>query len=208
MFACRLPSRFTFFYKDKGLEDNIFLWLFFSLMYISIKNNCYFYEFHHTKLFSQTLIQTLLMTLSLFIENFFNHLDSLFLFPKLGAISVSIYYISSLLGKMISLGISPITSMLLSYLAKEQEFPRRLLLKILCISAIMGIIGYVIANFTASPILQILYPSLFEQALPYIKICSLTAITYIWIIILRSLYYVSLIYTYKLLLIYLLSLFI
>lgn len=50
----------------------------------------------------------------------------------------------------------------------------------------MGIIGYVIANFTASPILQILYPSLFEQALPYIKICSLTAITYIWIIILRS----------------------
>lgn len=102
--------------------------------------------------------------------------DKLILYPLLGGNSVTIYYVSTILGKTIALAIGPITSVLLSYLAHMKQFSRNNFKLLLAVSILMGSLGYLFVIFVSKPLLAILYPQYANEAVNYINITTISIV--------------------------------
>lgn len=101
--------------------------------------------------------------------------DRMVLFPLLGGAEVSIYYVSTLFGKVLSMGISPISSVMLSYLAKLDARPKRAFWYSLGFGAVLAILAYCLTLFLAQPLLELLYPQFVDEAMPYVWVVTVTA---------------------------------
>lgn len=104
------------------------------------------------------------------------YVDRLLLFPLLGGTEVTIYYISTVVGKMISMGMSPVNSFLLSQFAKREGLKRRMFFQILGVTIVVGILGYVACIVVARPVLTLLYKPYVEKAMPYVYVTTLTSV--------------------------------
>lgn len=134
--------------------------------------------FHMTKHFPVVFHKVEILTIAGFLNRSLQYVDRLLLYPLLGGKNVSIYYVSTLVGKIISLGVAPINSYLLSQLAKKENMCRNVFVKILCMIGVIGIMGYGLCIIVAYPILSILYRNLANEAMQYIYITTLTSIIY------------------------------
>lgn len=153
-----------------------FFGAFFSLIYIMRYSNLLQESFKTTLFFKDTLYETVVLFISVFLKSMMTYADKLLLFPLLGASAVSIYYSANLMGKIISMAITPISSVMLSYLTKMKIMKTKSFNLILLFTSILGIIGYVIILFISKPILEILYPAWAEESLKLIPVTTATVI--------------------------------
>jgi len=148
----------------------------FSLFYILKNSNIIYESFSKTKLFGKTLYNSLVLFFSVFMKTALTYADKLLLFPLLGSTAVSIYYTATLMGKILSLIITPISSVMLSYLAKMSKIKMKQFVIIVALTTVFGLIGYFIIIFISEPILNLLYPSWANESLKLINVTTATAI--------------------------------
>ena len=148
----------------------------FSLIYIFFKTDLPKEPLKKTELFRGTFNKDLVLILSSFMGQAVNYADRLLLFPLLGAAAVSVYYSATIFSKIISMGISPISSVMLSYFAKMEKFSRKYFYSLLLISALFGIAGFGICILISKPLLFYFYPKWAAQSMPLVYVTAATAI--------------------------------
>ncbi|WP_270370136.1 lipopolysaccharide biosynthesis protein [Aerococcus urinaeequi] len=120
-----------------------------------------------TKESTYFLISTLLLRLT-------TYADKLLLYPLLGGNAVSIYYAATILSKVISLAITPLNSVMLSYLSKISNKPNQLFWKTFYASLVICITGYFVSVFVSESLLTLFYPMFKNEAVQYVYITSAT----------------------------------
>ncbi len=148
----------------------------FSLLYINKKSDLIREPFRKTKFFGKTSYKSGILFISSFIKSILTYADKMLLFPLLGPVAVSVYYAATLMGKMISMTIMPISSVMLSYLAKMEKMKIKIFIQIIVAVTAVGSVGYVVILLISTPILHLLYPNWAEESLKLIHITTATAI--------------------------------
>lgn len=146
-----------------------------SFIYILNHITLYKEPFVKTYLFKKVLRKSTIYSCATFLGAAINYMDRLIIYPLLGGATVSLYYVSTLFGKIISMGITPINGVMLSYYSKLKSFKKRYFIVLLLVAIGIGVIGYGSCMTISKPILDILYPHLAERAMPYVSITTITA---------------------------------
>ena len=147
-----------------------------SLLYI-IKNSTLLKEkINRTILFKETSYKTIILFLSTFMGTAIIYADKLILYPLLGPNIVAVYYAATMIGKIISMGITPISGVFLSYLAKIEKLKIKNYIYIISFTGIVGVIGYFICIIFSRPVLSFLYPNLVDEAMKLIYITTASAV--------------------------------
>lgn len=150
----------------------------FSVIYIQKESHILTEGCSKTVLYKETRNKTISLTAAGLIASGNNYLDRVLIEPMLGSEAVTIYYISTLVGKMVGQVISPINSILLAYLSKEKEVRPNLERLIIWVSWAIAAVGYIGCILVSNFVLKILYPDYCEEAGYYVVINTLAAMIY------------------------------
>lgn len=147
-----------------------------SLFYITRNSNLLKESFVTTNLFKVTTYKSIVLFCSIFLKNTLSYADKLLLFPLLGPTTVSIYYTATILGKIISMMITPINGVMLSYLTKTEKIRIRNFILIIVLTVIVGVIGYFVTILVSHSLLYFLYPNWAAESMELIYITTASAI--------------------------------
>jgi O-antigen/teichoic acid export membrane protein len=147
-----------------------------SLLYTIKKSNLINERFQITTLFRTTLYKSFILFISSMVNSIMNYADKLILFPLLGPRSVAVYYSATIMGKIIAMAITPISGVLLSYLAKIDKVSFKKFISILSSIIIIGVGGYFVIIVISDTVLKLLYPNWASESLELIYITTATAI--------------------------------
>ena len=131
--------------------------------------------FAKTTLFAEVVRKSLVLSVATILARSLQYADRMLLYPMLGGENVTVYYIATLIGKTISMALTPVNGFLLSQLAKKDSMSKNTFAKILAVTMAISIIGYVTCVILAKPVIGMLYPQWIETSMPYIRITTVTA---------------------------------
>lgn len=127
----------------------------------------------------RTVFSCLIMVATHFIMNLIFNADRFLLKAMIGGTAVTVYYLSSLMGKTISLITTPLNSVIISYLAKYKgSFDWKMFCKLLlgiALAAIVLAFGCVIASHI---LIRILYPESYEMTKEFFAISSVSQVIF------------------------------
>lgn len=152
-----------------------------SFAYILYKSDLHKEPFKLTKLFSETVSSISALSISHFLTRFMGYSDRMLLFPIIGGASVGVYYVSTLVGKIASMAVNPINSVMLTYLSKRQNKPGKAFYITMLSGFIVCIVSYCLIMLFGRPVLGFLYPGYVDEAMVYLPITSVTALLYVLI---------------------------
>lgn len=147
----------------------------FSLIHILANTELYKEPFIKTKFFSKVSKDSLILLTAGILNSLTAYVDRLLLYPLMGGSSVAIYYAASIFGKIISLGMSPISGVMLSYLSKMEQFKRKHFKLLLVVTSGAGLVGYFVCMLISKPMLIYLYPQFRDDSLRYIPLTTAVA---------------------------------
>lgn len=147
----------------------------FSVIYIIKNSNLIKESFRITKLFNKTIYKSIVLFFSVFMKTLLQYADKLLLFPLLGPVSVTVYYSATLMGKIVSMIVTPVSNVILSHLTKVEKIKSRDFRNIIFITVIIGTIGYFVIVLISEPILYFLYPDWASKSLNLVHITTATA---------------------------------
>ncbi|BCA85009.1 hypothetical protein EsVE80_05320 [Enterococcus saigonensis] len=124
----------------------------------------------------KTLQRVLIISSSSVMISLTTYADRLFLFPILGAEQVAIYYIASLFGKLIGMGLGPVSTVLLSNFSDTERISKKFFWKTNFLNFLLCSIFYIISLFFAGPLLGLLYPTATDEIYSYVHIANLASI--------------------------------
>lgn len=148
----------------------------FCLLYVLKHSDLHKENIRITNKFKSTSYKSLVLFTSNILKTSISYADKLLLHPLIGPTAVSIYYSATLVGKMVSMIISPLSNVFLSYLVKMKELKMEKFLYILVISVPIGLIGYVVITFVSEPILTLLYPDWAQESLILVPVTAASSI--------------------------------
>lgn len=147
-----------------------------SLIYTFYKNPLLKEKIRFTNLIKKTIGK---IGALLFVESsnsVIKYADRLLLYPLLGGTAVSIYYSATVISKLISLAISPISTVILSYFSRMDSFRKKHFVYMTIITGIAGLAGYFICVVIALPVLNYLYPEWAEESFKLVYVTTATAV--------------------------------
>lgn len=147
-----------------------------SLVYIINNSKLLSNNFKITKFFKVVSYKSFVLFISTFMKTGLTYADKIILYPLIGPSGVSIYYSATLMGKIISMAITPISSVMLSYLSKMEKLKLKDFFAIIMTISAIGMVGYFIIIFISRPILDLLYPKWADESLKLIHLTTATAI--------------------------------
>lgn len=148
-----------FLWKITGLWQMIYLaGNGLSCFFILMNRNLLKEPFGKTELFGKTVKATRILTVASLLENSFNYIDKIILFPMLGGTLVSIYYSASVVGKLATTVFSPVSSVVLSHLSKKKSIGVSLFTKIILFIFGVSCFAYFATYFVGRLFLYFLYP--------------------------------------------------
>lgn len=148
----------------------------FSLVYICVKTGLWREAPSISPAFSNTTAQTFSLLFARTLSSTITYADKLLIYPLLGGVTVSTYYAATVFGKIISLGVSPMNSVALTYLSKLQKKKDNLFGFAICSGGILCLIGYVFCILVSRPVLNWLYPQFVDGAMNLIYITTATCV--------------------------------
>lgn len=167
----------TYLFYITGFWQSVFIFGYsVSLVYIIRCSTLIIEPIKFTKLFKTTTYKSIILFISSILGNLLTYADKLIIFPLLGPSAVSVYYASTLIGKIVSIVINPINGVILSYLAKLEGLAVKSFISILFATGTVGIVGYFISVFISPFILHLIYPLWAKDSLQYIYVTTATAI--------------------------------
>lgn len=139
-----------------------------------------------TILFKETSNIFLQLSATNIIGSSLNYLDRLIIFPVLGAESVSLYYISSVIGKMISFVATPLSSIILSHVVKiNKNQVRKVFIYLILGTIIFLILSFVVLLGITPLAISILYPNNIESVKKYYILTNIIVILQMVYIVMR-----------------------
>jgi len=167
----------TLIFHITGFWEFIYLvGLLISLIYVVTTTDLLAEPLRKTKMYNTTLKEFLILYGSSLLSNFLGYADKIILLPLLGPKNVAIYYAASIIGKIASMLITPINSVILSYIVKIEKINHKVFIKALSLVSIIGVIGYFVTVIISPYFLKIFYPLWADQSVNLIYITSATAI--------------------------------
>ncbi len=152
-----------------------------SLFFIILNSDLWKEPLSISSSFKRISGQTALLTVANFLGRITTYADKLLIFPILGGTVVSIYYAATLFGKVVSMTINPISSVMLSYLSKSSKKNDNTFRMAFIIASFVCVIGYFVCVAISKPVLRLLYPQFVDLSIRYIWITTgtmvLTALT-------------------------------
>lgn len=149
----------------------------FACFFIWKKTDIFYEPLCRSRLFGETFKNTVILAFTILVSNLLIYLDRLLLLPFLGASNVALYTVASFFGKSIGVLMYPISSVLLSYYSQDNF---KMKLRTFCkINSVIVSIGFIffITSYIISPwVTRLLYPSIINDASPYIILANLAAI--------------------------------
>ena len=147
-----------------------------SFLYL-LKNTTYMREpFRKSYNFKVLFRKGNLLIISVILASSMSYVDKMILYPLLGGHSVSIYYTASLLGKIISMIITPMSNVILSYIAHIDSMSRKQFNKVLIYGCILCLGGYIVCLCITKPVIGVLFPQWLSEVLKYIPWTTLIAV--------------------------------
>lgn len=131
-----------------------------------------------TELYSKVRTDVVQFSAAAFLSRCISYSDRVLLFPMIGGHLVSVYYVSTLIGKMLSMVITPLNTVLLSYISRGRTKPVKLFALLLASGLILASVGFVVVLLIAEPVLKVLYPQFVDEAMVYLPISSAAALVY------------------------------
>lgn len=166
---------YLFFLKTGKWEFVYLLGYGFSLIYIFRKSTLWKEPVKKTIFWKETLQDTGLLLLSGIMYSLLNYSDKILIYPMIGAEAVTIYYIATLFGKLVSMVVGPINSVMLSYIAKLEKITKKFINLMFVFSVGIAVIGYAACLTIGKIILKYLYPQYLDEVIKYLHITSATA---------------------------------
>lgn len=120
--------------------------------------------------------ETSMYALSVFLGRAVTYSDRILLIPIVGASLVGAYYASSLVGKILSMIVSPLTTVMLTYLAKAKGKSDKQFSITFALGSILVAVGMVGVILFARPVLAVLYPAYVDTAMEFVYIVSLSGL--------------------------------
>lgn len=156
-----------------------------SLLYIQHKSLIFREKLTITPMFKTVGKESVLLTIAVMLSRLMSYADKLLLYPMLGGTVVSIYYVATLFGKIIGLVINPISSVILTYLSKDQKNESTLFYKVFWSCAGICLFGYMCCIVLSRPVLGTLYPQYIDEAMQYIWITTGTMVVQVLVAMLN-----------------------
>ena len=136
--------------------------------------------FEKTPLFRKTMRSEGALLVAALLGSFVTYADRLLLFPLIGGTAVAVYYASSLLGKIVSMVIGPVSNVLLAYLSKSSSVKGRALMQGGVVTLLLGVAVFVVCLAAARPVLTVLYPNLVDEAMTIVVVTTAAGIVRAW----------------------------
>ena len=165
-------TRFTKYWPAAFLLGQIF-----GIVYLLKSTALYREKYRITPLFSKTLKAYLVLIVTNLIANVVIYLDRIFLYPVMGGDQVTVYTVSSFVGKSIGLVVTPVAGVLLSYYAQDSF--RMTLKKYWTINGIIlvgGGMAGAVAILLAPWATGLLYPTVVDSTRQYIVIANVASL--------------------------------
>lgn len=154
-----------------------------SLGYILLKSDLHREPFRLTKLFKSTVSDVCALSVSQFLSKFMAYSDRILLYPVIGGTSVGVYYVSTLVGKIVSMAVNPVNGVMLTYLSKNKSDNKSK--RAFCITMVSAFVvcvaAYCVVMIFGYPVLAFLYPAYVDEAMVYLPVTSITALVYVLI---------------------------
>lgn len=152
----------------------------FSCLYILRNSKKLINEkFLKSPIFTKTLKKYIFIMSGVILSTAMSYMDRFFVFPILGAKYVSIYNVSSFLGKTAGLIMTPISGVLLTYYAKESFITLKQFYKRLGIFTLFAIVFYIGILSLGMQVTGLLYPTIVRSVLPFFRIANLATTIFI-----------------------------
>lgn len=165
---------FGLFYIS-GIWEFIFLFGYgASCLYCRFKTSLMKESTAKTELMPKVVNHVCSLGFSAIIASIVAYADKMVLYPLMGGYVVSVYFAATVLGKVISLLIGPVTSVMLSYISKWDESRMKLGAKIMLLSAAVSVAGYFIVFFLGKPVIGLLYPQWIDDIVKILPVTTLT----------------------------------
>ena len=178
------------FYLTKRWEFVFLLGGIIELTYVMCHTSLWKEPYRITTHFSSTIKRLIILITTTCLSLIITYADRLIIYPAFGSDQVSIYYAATVIGKAILIITNPIGGVLLSYTAKMDLIKKNVYVMLVSAVAILAIVGYVIAYIISGPIINLLYPSCYPQALSFTPITNATVMiglfySFCWPIVFR-----------------------
>ena len=150
----------------------------FALIYTLIVTDIYKEPFSSSQLLQEVKADLTYYSGAIFLSRGISYSDRIILYPLFGGELVAVYYVSSLIGKMISMAFAPLNTVVLTYIAKSNSKPRAVFTKLLLLGIVACAVGVLLIMIIGKPILSILYPAFVDEAMVYLPYTSAAALVY------------------------------
>ncbi|WP_165056694.1 MULTISPECIES: lipopolysaccharide biosynthesis protein [unclassified Adlercreutzia] len=152
-----------------------------ALAFIVSKGKLHKEPIKKTVLFGPVTKESIELALSHFLSCMMTYSDRILLFPLIGGAEVGVYYVSTLVGKIVSMAVNPINSVVLTYLAKSTKKSEKSFYLALGVGFVICVVAYVVILLISRPVLGFLYPGFVEEAMTYLPITTGTALVFVLI---------------------------
>lgn len=149
-----------------------------SLVLILLRTDLWKDPTSRTELYYKVRSDVAHFSAAAFLSRCISYSDRVLLYPMIGGHLVSIYYVSTLIGKMLSMVITPLNTVLLSYISRGRSKPVKLFRLLLFSGLALALAGFIVVMIVAEPVLRVLYPQFVEEAMVYLPISSAAALVY------------------------------
>lgn len=159
----------------------------FSLIHIIFSNNVKLEFADNKSQINNIRTEMLMLAGATLLIRVTSYADRLILFPLMGGKIVAIYYAATILAKVISMGINPISSVMLAYLSRMENYSKKSLNLFIGLSGFICFIGYFIVVLISKYLLIYLYPQFYNQAMELIPFTTGATLLYVFISVLNPL---------------------
>lgn len=151
------------FCKFTGLWTGVFITgETLAVLYVVLRGNIYKGFTEETLYKKEIRRKCMVLAGAYLLTNLMLNLDRLVLKYSIGNEAVSQYYVVSLLGKTIAIIGGPLSSIIISYISKDNyHLNKKEFLKIVAVMVIMGLTFLGVASFITPIYIKILYPNLY-----------------------------------------------
>lgn len=147
-----------------------------TMVYDLINTNYISEPLKVTPLFNDTVKQFFILFGSTLLYTAVTYGDRLLLYPLMDGTSVSVFSSAQLIGKMMQMISTPVSTFVLTYLVRKEKMSVKVKTKDIAVGILVLISLYTVSIAISNPMIHFLYPTWAEESLKYVGLTALNGI--------------------------------
>lgn len=151
-----------------------------AFVYMLVKGHIYRRPaFRRSPAFRRNMVSMFALSSAYLLSGLIMNADRLLILAFVGSVEVTVFYVSTLLGKTVALLTAPLDGVIIGYLTKHDITVTRAFFMKLCVAVLgAGIVLSAITVGLSYPFIQILYPGIYAQAQQFFIVGSVGQVFY------------------------------